>query len=115
MHIIVILLKETRMTKAVGIAIISLFMSGLYIAPLAVAAPAKQSKTAACNTRADDKGLREGKEGERKAFIKECLAKKTERTGGTQQSKMKTCNEGAADQNLRGDERKKFMRTGLSS
>lgn len=103
------------MTKAVGIAIVSLFMSGLCIAPFVIAAPAKQSKTAACNTQADDKGLVEGKEGERKAFMKECLAKKTERTGGTQQSKMKTCNKGAADQNLRGDERKKFMRTCLSS
>ena len=103
------------MTKAVDIAIISLFMSGLCIAPLAVAAPAKKSKTAVCNTQADDKGLGEGKEGERKAFMKECLAKKTARTGGTQQSKMKTCNEGAAEQNLRGDERKKFLRTCLSS
>ncbi len=103
------------MTKAVGIAVISLFMSGLCIVPFAIAAPAKQSKTAACNTQADDKGLGEGKEGERKAFMKECLAKKTARTGRIQQNKMKTCNEGAADQKLRGDERKKFMRTCLSS
>ncbi len=103
------------MTKAVGIVMISLFMSGLCMASFAIAAPAKQSKITVCNAQADDKGLGEGKEGERKAFMKECLAKKTARTGGTQRNKMKTCNEGAADQNLRGDERKKFMRTCLSN
>src|SRR4029077_5482045 len=84
--------KEIRMTQTACIMVVSLFASGLCIAPLAIAAPAKPSKTAACNTQADDKGLGEGKDDERTAFMKECLSAKPAKASGAQQNKMKTCN-----------------------
>jgi psiF repeat-containing protein len=90
-------------------------VSGLYVAPFALAAPAKPSKTAACNAQANDKGLGEGKDDERAAFMKECLSAKPAKAGGTQQNKMKTCNKESAEIGLKGDERKKFMRTCLSN
>jgi len=107
-----------HMTKAAGIVVVSLFVSGLCIAPFAIAAPAKQSKMAACNAQANDKGLGEGKGDERKAFMKECLSAKpakAAKAGVTQQSKMKSCNKEAGTKNLKGDERKTFMSTCLSS
>ena len=103
------------MTKTAGIVVVSLFVSGLCIAPFAMAAPAKQSKMAACNAQANDKGLGEGKGDERKAFMKECLYAKSAKAGGTQQNKMKSCNKEAGVKSLKGDERKKFMSTCLSN
>ncbi len=107
------------MTKTAGIVAVSLFVSGLCIAPFAIAAPAKQSKKAACNAQANDQGLGEGKGDERKAFMKECLSAKSAKAGGTQQSnqqsKMKLCNTEAGAKKLKGDERKAFMSTCLSS
>ena len=70
----------------------------------------------ACNEQANEKGLREGKGDERKAFMKECLSAKTEKGGkAAQQEKMKMCNKDAGEKKLTGDERKKFMSTCLSS
>jgi psiF repeat len=107
-----------HMTKTTGIVAVSLFVFGLCIAPFASAAPAKQSKMAACNEQANDKGLGEGKGDERKAFMKECLSAKTAKavkTGGTQQNKMKSCNIEAGTKGLKGDERKTFMSACLSN
>ena len=104
-----------HMTKTAGIVMVSLFVSGLCFAPIAMAAPTKQSKIAACNAQANDKGLDEGKGDERKAFMKECLSAKPTKVGGTQQSKMKTCNKEAGEKSLKGVERKTFMSTCLSS
>ena len=107
------------MTKTAGIMVISLFMSGLCIAPFALAAPAQQNKMKTCNAEANAKGLGEGKGDERKAFMKECLSAKPEKAataaGGTQQNKMKSCNKEAGTKGLKGDERKTFMSTCLSS
>lgn len=104
-----------HMTKRAGTVVISLFVSGLCVAPFAIAAPANQGKMAACNAQANDKGLEEGKGDERPAFMKECLSAKPVKTGGTQQNKMKTCNKESAGKGLKGDERKKFMRACLSN
>ena len=103
------------MTKTASLAVVSLFVSGLCIAPFASAAPAQQNKMKTCNADAMAKGLGEGKGEERKAFMKECLSAKPVKAGGTQQNKMKTCNKEAGEQNLKGDERKKFMSTCLSN
>ena len=103
------------MTKTASIVVVSLFMSGLYIVPFAMAAPAQQNKMKACNEEATAKGLGEGKGDERKAFMKECLSAKPEKAGGTQQNKMKSCNKEAGEKNLKGDERKQFMSTCLSN
>ena len=103
------------MTKTASLAVVSLFVSGLCIAPFASAAPAQQNKMKTCNAEATAKGLGEGKGEERKAFMKECLSAKPVKAGGTQQNKMKTCNKEAGEQNLKGDERKKFMSTCLSN
>jgi hypothetical protein len=106
------------MTQATGIVVVSIFMSGLCVAPLAIAAPAQQNKMAACNAQANEKGLGEGKGDERQAFMKECMSAKQAKAvkaGGTQQNKMKTCNKEAGAKGLKGDERKTFMSTCLSS
>ena len=103
------------MAKTIGIVVVSLFVSGLCIAPFAIAAPAQQNKMKTCSAEATAKGLGEGKGDERKAFMKECLSAKPVKAGGTQQSKMKSCNKEAGEKNLKGDERKKFMSTCLSS
>jgi hypothetical protein len=75
-------------------------------------------KMKACNAEADEKGLSgEGRGPERNGFMKECLSAKSSKaaTGGaSQQSKMKSCSKDAGAQNLKGDERKKFMSTCLS-
>jgi hypothetical protein len=111
--------KEIYMTKTASIVAISLFISGLCIAPFAIAAPAQQNKMKTCNAEANDKGLGEGKGDERKAFMKECLSAKSMKAGGTQQgnqqNKMKSCNKDAGAKGLKGDERKTFMSTCLSS
>ena len=103
------------MTKTVGTVVLSLFVVGLCVAPFAIAAPAKQSKMAACNAQANDKGFSEGQGDERKAFVKECLSAKPVKAGGAQQNKMKFCNKEAGAKGLKGDERKTFMSTCLSS
>ena len=103
------------MTKTGGIVATFLFVSGLCIVPIAIAAPATQSKMAACNTQANDKGFGEGKGEERTAFMKECRSAKPAKAGGTQQNKMKSCNKEAGAKSLKGDERKTFMSTCLSS
>ena len=106
------------MTKPVCIVVVSLCVSGLCVAPLAIAAPERQDKTAACSAQANEKGLGEGKGDERQAFMKECLSAKrvtAVKAGGTQQNKMKICNKEAGTRALKGDERRKFMRTCLSS
>lgn len=87
----------------------------------AVSAPAfagaQQEKMKSCNKEAKEKAL---KGDERKAFMKECLGKKTEaapaeKVGAAvdkkaaQQEKMKSCNKEAKEKALKGDERKKFM------
>jgi hypothetical protein len=106
------------MAQATGIVVTALFLSGLCVAPLAIAAPAQQNKMAACNDQANEKGLGEGKGEERQAFMKECLSAKQAKAvkaGGTQQNKMKTCNKEAGTKGLKGDERRTFMSTCLSS
>ena len=110
--------KEMHMMKTAGVVVVSLFVSGLCLAPFAMAAPAQQNKMKTCNEEATAKGLGEGKGDERKAFMKECLSAKpvkAAKAGGTQQSKMKTCNKEAGAKSLKGDERKKFMSTCLSN
>ncbi|THJ23538.1 MAG: phosphate starvation-inducible protein PsiF [Nitrospira sp. CG24E] len=106
------------MRKITGLVVVSLFVSGLCVVPLAIAAPAQQNKMAACNAQANEKGLDEGKGDERQAFMKECLSAKQAKAvkaGGTQQNKMKTCNKEAGAKGLKSEERKTFMRTCLSS
>ena len=104
------------MTKTAGIVVLSFFMSGLCIAPLAMAAPAQQNKMKACNEEATAKGLAEGKGDERQAFMKDCLSAKPVKSGKTaQQEKMTACSREAGDKKLNGDERKKFMSTCLSN
>jgi hypothetical protein len=105
-----------HMTKAASIIVVSIFVSGLCIAPLAAAATTQQNKMKTCNDAATAKGLGEGKGDERKAFVKECLSAKPEKSGKTaQQEKMTACNKEAGDKKLKGDERKKFMSTCLSN
>jgi hypothetical protein len=107
-----------HMTKTASIVVVSLFVSGLCIAPFAMAGPAQKNKMKACNEEATAKGLGEGKGDERKAFMKECLSAKSAKAakaGGTEKSKMKTCNKEAGTKGLKGDERKTFMSTCLSN
>lgn len=103
------------MTKIASLVVVTLFVSGLCLAPFALAAPAQPNKMKTCNAEATAKGLGEGKGEERKAFMKECLSAKPVKAGGAQQNKMKTCNKEAGEQNLKGEERKKFMSTCLSN
>lgn len=106
------------MTQTTGIVVVSLFVSGLCVAPLAIAEPGQQSKMAVCNAQANEKGLSEGKGDERKAFMHECMSAKQAKAvkaGGNQQNKMKTCNKEAGAKGLKGDERRAFMSTCLSS
>ena len=83
-----------------------------------MAAPGQHNKMKTCNDQATAKGLGEGKGEERKAFMKECLSAKPEKSEagkGNQQNKMKTCNKEAGDKKLKGDELKKFMSDCLSA
>lgn len=114
------LTKEMRMTKTAGILMVSLFVSGLCVAPFAMAASAQQNKMKTCSAEAKAKGLGEGKGDERRAFMKECLSAKPIKAAGepqqsNQQSKMKSCNKEAGAKGLTGDDRKEFMSTCLSS
>ena len=71
--------------------VLALFTLSLGMPSFAVAAPAQQNKMKACNEQANEKGFGEGKGDERKAFMKECLSAKPEKSGGgkgTQQNKM---------------------------
>ena len=110
-----LLQKEMCMTKTAGMMMISLFATGLCIAPLAIAAPTKQNKMASCSAQANERGISEGNGDERTAFMKECLSAKPAKAGGTQQNKMKACNKEAGGKSLKGEERRKFMSTCLSS
>ncbi|MBH0202631.1 MAG: phosphate starvation-inducible protein PsiF [Nitrospira sp.] len=106
------------METALRTLTITLFALSLGVTPFAVAAPAQQNKMKACNEQANEKGFGEGKGDERKAFMKDCLSAKSEKSGGgkeTQQNKMKTCNKEAGDKKLKGDERKQFMSECLSN
>ncbi len=83
-----------------------------------MAAPGQHNKMMTCNDQATAKGFGEGKGEERKAFMKECLSAKPEKSEagkGNQQNKMKTCNKEAGDKKLKGDEWKKFMSDCLSA
>lgn len=94
------------------------FILNLGATPLAMAAPAQQNKMTACNEQANEKGFGEGKGEERKAFMKECLSAKPDKSGdakGSQQQKMTACNKEAGEKKLKGDERKKFMSDCLSA
>lgn len=71
----------------------------------------------ACNADATKKEL---KGDVRKAFMKDCLAARTEAKAEKkaitpQQEKMKKCNADAGAKKLKGDERKKFMSACLKS
>ena len=97
---------------------LGLFVLSLGVTPFAMAAPGQQNKMKACNEQANAKGFGEGKGDERKAFMKECLAAKPEKSGsskGNQQNKMKACNKEAGEKKLKGDERKQFMSDCLSA
>lgn len=82
-----------------------LAMMGMLAVQPAFAAGEQQNKMVTCNKDAA------GKKGdERKAFMKECLSKKSEaapEVKNTQQNKMVICNKEATGK--KGDERKKFM------
>ena len=59
------------MTKTVSIVAVSFFVSGLVIAPFAMATPAQQHKMKSCNKEAGEKNL---KGDERKKFMSTCLS-----------------------------------------
>ena len=70
------------MTKTTGIVVVSLFVSGLCIAPFAMAAPAQQNKMKTCNAEANAKGLGEGKGDERRGVYERMPLRKTDESGG---------------------------------
>ena len=87
------------------------------------AASSQQNKMKTCNAEAKTKEL---KGDERKAFMKTCLSAKAddaaatpdaaaEKPKGEQKNKMKTCNADAKAKELKGDERKAFMKDCLSN
>ena len=89
----------------------------LICAPVFAQNTAQQEKMKACNADAAKKEL---KGDERKAFMKDCLAAKTEakaekKAMTPQQEKMKKCNADAVAKTLKGAERKKFMSECLKS
>jgi uncharacterized protein HemX len=73
----------------------------------AMAQTTQQTKMGTCNADAKAKSLTGD---DRKAFMKECLSKKS-----SQQEKMKSCNADAKTKALTGDARKAFMKDCLSS
>lgn len=87
----------------------------LAMPPCGDAAGDHKKKMKACNTGADETGLNgEGKDSERNLFMKECLSAKSSKAAAgeaSQQSKMKGCSKDPGAQNLKSDERKKFMST----
>lgn len=104
--------------KPLSTVLSSIMLASLLIAPQFGYAGAQQNKMKTCNAEADAKGLTgEGKGDERKAFMKECLSAKPAKAaaGGSQQEKMKACNREAKEKSLAGDERKKFIKSCLSS
>jgi hypothetical protein len=83
----------------------------LACAPVFAQNTPQQDKMKACNADAAKKEL---KGDQRKAFMKDCLAAKTEakeekKAMMPQQEKMKLCNADAGAKKLKGSERKKFM------
>jgi hypothetical protein len=114
--------------KKIIISALLVSLAGVSLAapeqPAAAKEPSgQQSKMSACNKEAADK-----KGDERKAFMKQCLSQKAPATGKdeaakadapkpktAQQEKMKTCNADAKAKDLKGDERKAFMKQCLSS
>jgi hypothetical protein len=105
------------------------FVLALSIAMLALPALAQtsqQDRMKACNA---DAAKQEMKGEERKAFMKQCLAAKKEDAGSRnaenaekerkeltpQQAKMKKCNADAKTRELKGEERKSFMKGCLSA
>jgi hypothetical protein len=104
-----------KCVHALTVASLVLSLGGI---SLAVAAPQQQNKMKTCNERANAKRFGEGKGEERKAFMKECLSAKPEKSEGgkkNQQNKMKTCNKEAGEKKLKGEERKNFMSDCLSA
>lgn len=105
------------MRTAIRSFTLALFLLSIGLVPFAMAASSQQNKMKACNEQANAKGLGQGKGEERKAFMKECLSAKSEKSGGgkeSQQNKMKACNKEAGEKNLKGDDRKQFMSECLS-
>ncbi len=89
----------------------------LACAPVFAQNTPQQDKMKACNADAAKKEL---KGDQHKAFMKDCLAAKTEakeekKATTPQQEKMKKCNADAGAKKLKGDERKKFMSQCLKS
>ena len=72
------------MIKTTGFVVVSLFVLGLCVAPLAIAAQPSKMKT--CNADATAKGFGKGKGAERKAFMKECLSTKPAKAAEAPQS-----------------------------
>lgn len=108
-----------------ALATASLLLAATFAAPSALAGT-QQERMTKCNADAKTQNLAGDP---RKAFMKECLAGKTQgatpatpatpaakatpATPPTQQDKMKSCNKEASDKSLKGDERKAFMSTCL--
>lgn len=103
--------------------LIALACLGFAVVSGPVFAGAQQDKMKGCNKEAKEGAL---KGDERKAFMKKCLSKDYELKGdtvkaetkpevkpATQQDKMKNCNADAKTKELKGDERKTFMKTCL--
>jgi len=89
----------------------------LACAPVFAQNTSQQDKMKACD---GDAAKKELKDDERKAFMKDCLAAKTEakedkKAMTPQQEKMKKCNADAGARKLKGDERRKFMSECLKS
>ena len=103
--------------KTLMTLVVSALWLGLAFTGPAFAATGQQNKMSACNTQANEKGFTgEGKGPERKAFLKECLSAKPEKSAKTtQQEKMKSCNKEAGDKKMAGEARKTFMKACLSS
>jgi hypothetical protein len=89
----------------------------LACAPVFAQNTPQQEKMKSCNADAAKKEL---KGDQRQAFMKDCLAARTEakeekKAMTLQQEKMKSCNADAGAKKLKGGERKKFMSECLKS
>jgi len=94
-----------------------LLVLALACAPVFAQNTPQQEKMKTCNADAAKKELMGD---QRKAFMKDCLAAKTEakeekKAMTSQQQQMKKCNADAGTRKLRGGERKKFMSECLKS
>jgi hypothetical protein len=99
-----VLETEKTMKKQTGLALLVC----CFIFNPAFAENAQQSKMATCNKDATGKAG-----GDRKAFMKDCLSKKSAAAASmSQQEKMKECNVDATGK--KGDDRKAFMKQCLS-